>query len=133
MKKVTLSKEMLKNISKNEYYSQEDFVKDCKCYIKSLKSGRVQYTVTHVSNSGMSRDIFIQSYEGTMTKGYFRTYFSMLQVLGYKFASKYSSDIKVGGCGMNMLFATNYNICNYFNRMGLITEKEFKTLCQKIN
>lgn len=133
MKKVTLSKEMLKNISKNEYYSQEDFVKDCKCYIRALKSGRVQYTVTHVSNSGMSRDIFIQSYEGTMTKGYFRTYFSMLQVLGYKEASKYSSDIRVSGCGMNMLFATNYDICRYFKRIGLINENEFKTLCQKIN
>ena len=84
MKNVTLSKEMLKNIAKNKYYSQEDFIKDCKCYIKALKSGRLQYTVTHVSNSGMSRDIFIQSYEGTMTKGYFRTYFSMLKVFGYK-------------------------------------------------
>ena len=133
MKNVVLSKEMLKNISKNEYYSQEDFIKDCKCYIKALKSGRLQYTVTHVSNSGMSRDIFIQSYEGTMTKGYFRTYFSMLQVLGYKFASKYSSDIKIGGCGMNMLFATNYNICHDFNRMGLINDAECKILSQKIN
>lgn len=133
MKNIALSQEMIKNISKNEYYSQEDFVKDCKCYIKALKSGRLQYTVTHVSNSGMSRNIFIQSYEGTMTKGHFRTYFSMLQVLGYKEASKYSSDIRRYGCGMNMLFATNYNICHDFNRMGLITEKEFKTLCQKIN
>lgn len=133
MKKVILSKEMLKNIAKNEYYSQEDFIKDCKCYIKALKSGRLQYTVTHVSNSGMSRNIFIQSYEGTITKGHFRTYFSMLQVLGYKEASKYSSDIRVGGCGMNMLFSTNYNICHDFKRMGLITEKECEILCQKIN
>jgi hypothetical protein len=71
MKNVILSKEMLKNIAKNEYYSQEDFIKDCKCYIKALKSGRLQYIVTHVSNSGMSRNIFIQSYEGTMAKGHF--------------------------------------------------------------
>ena len=133
MKKVTLSKEILKNISKNEYYSQDDFVKDCKCYIKALKSGRLQYTVTHVSNSGMSRNIFIQSYEGTMTKGHFRTYFGMLQVLGYKEASKYSSDIRVSGCGMNMLFATNYNICHDLKRIGLITKKECEVLCQKIN
>jgi len=133
MKNVVLSKEMLKNISIVEYYTEEDFIKDCKCYIKALKSGRLQYTVTHVSNSGMSRNIFIQSYEGTMTKGHFRTYFSMLQVLGYKFASKYSSDIKIGGCGMNMLFATNYNICHDFNRMGLINDAECKILSQKIN
>ena len=133
MKKVILSKEMIKNISKNEYYSQEDFIKDCKCYIKALKSGRLQYTVTNVSKSGMSRDIFIQSYEGTMTKGHFRTYFGMLKVFGYKEASKYSSDIRVGGCGMNMLFATNYNICHDLKRIGLITKKECELLCQKIN
>lgn len=133
MKNVVLSKEMFKNISIVEYYTEEDFIKDCKCYIKALKSGRLQYTVTHVSNSGMSRNIFIQSYEGTMTKGHFRTYFSMLQVLGYKFASKYSSDIKIGGCGMNMLFATNYNICHDFNLMGLINDAECKILSQKIN
>lgn len=133
MKNVVLSKEMIKNISKNEYYSQEDFIKDCKCYIKALKSGRLQYTVTHVSNSGMSRDILIQSYEGTMTKGHFRTYFSMLQVLGYKEANKYSNDIKVSGCGMSMLFATNYNICHDFKHMGLINDAECKILSQKIN
>lgn len=133
MKKVTLSKEMLKNISKNEYYSEEGFIKDCKCYIKALKSGRLQYTVTNVSKSGMSRDIFIQSYEGTMTKGYFRTYFGMLKILGYKEASRYSSYIRVGGCGMNMLFATNYNICHDLKRIGLITKKECELLCQKIN
>lgn len=133
MKNIALSQEMIKNISKKEYYSQEEFIKDCKCYIKALKSGRLQYTVTHVSNSGMSRNIFIQSYEGTMTKGHFRTYFGMLQVLGYKEASKYSSDIRVSGCGMNMLFATNYNICHDLKRIGLINENECRTLCQKIN
>lgn len=133
MKTVQLSKEMIKNISKNEYYSKEDFVKDCKVYIKALKAGRVKYTVTNVSKSGMSRDIFIQSFEGTMTKGYFRTYFSMLEVLGYRFASKYSSDIKVSGCGMNMLFATNYNIIHSFKAMNLISAKECEILCQKIS
>ena len=81
----------------------------------------------------MSRDIFIQSYEGTMKKGYFRTYFSMLKVLGYKEASKYSNDIKVNGCGMNMLLATNYDIVRDFKRIGFINDKECELLSQKIN
>ena len=131
MKKLTLSKEILNNLKKNEYYSQEDFIKDCKCYIKALKSGRLQYTVTHVSNSGMSRNIFIQSYEGTMTKGYFRQYSMLTEILGYKRVNW--ADIRVSGCGMNMLFATNYDICHDFKRIGLITEKECEILCQKIN
>ena len=129
--KVKLSKEILNNLKKNEYYSEEDFIHDCKVYIKALKSGRLQYNVTSVSKSGMSRDINIQSYEGTMAKGYYREYIYLTDALGYKRVGW--SDIRVSGCGMNMLFATNYNIIHDFKRMGLISEKECKTLCQKIN
>lgn len=131
MKEIKLSKEIEKSISKNEYYSKEDFIKDCKDYLKALKSGRLQYTVTNVSKSGMSRDIHIQSYEGTMTKGYYRQYSKMLECLGYKIVNW--ADIRVNGCGMNMLFATNYNIVYYFERIGLISRKDCEILCQKIN
>lgn len=115
----------------NDYYTTEDFIADAKTYIKALKSGRVQYRVTHVSQSGMSRDINIQSYEGTMNKGYYRNYITMLQTLGYRF-SKHSWDIKVSGCGMDMLFATNYDIIHTFHRLGLINRKSCDTLAQKI-
>lgn len=131
MKKVILSKEILNNLKKNEYYNEEDFIYDCKVYIKALKSGRLQYTVTNVSKSGISRDINIQSYEGTMAKGYYRQYTGLTDALGYKRSGW--ADIRVGGCGMNMLFATNYNIIHDFKRMGLISDKECKTLSQKIN
>lgn len=127
-----LSKEMTKKLSLESYYDEEQFIKDCKTYIKALKSGRLQYTVTHVSSSGMSRDINIQSFEGSMTKGYFRSYNMMLTILGYSFA-KHSNDIKVSGCGMNILFATNYDIIHTFKRMGLIKNKTCEVLAQKIN
>ena len=129
MKKLT--KEMTKRLNEEEYYNQEDFIKDCKTYIKALKAGRLQYTVTHVSVSGMSRNINIQSYEGTKSKGYFRNYNMMLTILGYSFA-KYSNDIKVSGCGMDMLFKTNYDIIHTFKRMGLIQSKTCNILSQKI-
>ena len=64
--KITLSKEIIKEINNMEYYDTESFISDCKTYIKALKSGRLQYKVTHVSKSGMSRNIEIQSFEGTM-------------------------------------------------------------------
>lgn len=131
MRNIKLSKEIEKLISENEYYSIEDFIKDCNCYIKALKSGRLQYKVTHVSKSGMSRDINIQSYEGNMTKGYYRQYSNLTEVLGYKRVNW--ADIRVNGCGMNMLFATNYNIVNDFKRMNLITSKECEALCQMIS
>ena len=133
MQKINLTNEMIKRIESNEYYSKEDFIKDCQTYIKALKSGRLQYRVTNVSASGMSRDILISSYEGSMNKGYYRNYTLMLEVLGYKFASKHSSEIKISGCGMNMLFATNYNIIHIFKRIGLINQKSCDVLAQLMN
>ena len=133
MQKINLTNDMAKRIESNEYYSKEDFIKDCQTYIKALKSGRLQYRVTSVSKSGMSRDILISSFEGSMAKGYYRNYVSMLEMLGFNFASKYASEIKVKGCGMNMLFATNYNIIHTFKNIGLISKKQCETLAQIIN
>ena len=133
MKKVELKKEMIKALESMDHYTQEDFIRDTNIYIKALKSGRLQYRVTNVSKSGMSRDILISSYEGSMNKGYYRNYTLMLEVLGHKFASKYSSEIKISGCGMNMLFATNYNIIHTFKRIGLINQKSCDVLAQLMN
>ena len=133
MQKINLTNDMIKRIESNEYYSKEDFIKDCQTYIKALKSGRLQYRVTSYSKSGMSRDILISSFEGSMNKGYYRNYTSMLEVLGFNFASKFASEIRVKGCGMNMLFATNYNIIHAFKNIGLINSKQCKTLAQIIN
>lgn len=133
MQKINLTNEIIKRIESNIYYSKENFVGDCKTYIKALKSGRLQYRVVSVSASGMSRDILISSFEGSMNKGYYRNYTSMLEALGFNFASKYASEIKVKGCGMNMLFATNYNIIHTFKNIGLINKKQCETLAQIIN
>lgn len=121
---IKLSKEILKRIESEEHYSDDSFISDCKAYIKAVESGRILYGVTHVSNSGMSRNISIKSFEGKMTKGYYRAYTMMLQTLGYKFASKYDSDIKVSGCGMDMLFNTNYNIIHALHGMKFISRKK---------
>ena len=133
MQKVNLTNEMIKRIENNKYYSNEDFINDCKTYIKALKSRRLQYMVTNVSKSGMSRDILISSFEGSMTKGYYRNYASMLEVLGFSFVPKYLSEIRVKGCGMNMLFATNYNIIHTFKNINLISKKQCEILSQMIN
>lgn len=130
MKKLT--NEVLKFIKSKDYYTEDDFCKDAKTYINAVKSGRIKYEVTHVSSSGMSRDINIQSYEGTMSKGSYRTYNYFLQAMGYR-SKKHSWDITVSGCGMNMLFATNYDIIHSLKRMGFINEETCRTLAQKVN
>lgn len=129
---IKLSEEVKKRISKDSYYSEEDFIKDCKVYIKAVASGRILYAVTHVSSSGMSRNINVKSFEGKMSGGYYRSYYGMFNALGNSFA-KDSHDIKVGGCGMNMLFHLNYTTIRQLHKMGFISKNKCDILAQKVN
>ena len=133
MKKIQLTKEMIKRLENETYYTQEYFIQDCKEYIKAIKEGRMLYLVDTVSNSGMSRTLIIKSCEkNKRTKDfYYRNYTFLFKILGYSLSKDYN--IKVSGCGMNMLFATNYNIIHTFKNIGLINSKVCDVLAQKIN
>lgn len=129
---IKLSKEVTKRISGSAYYTEENFIEDCKAYIKAVASGRILYTVTHVSASGMSRDINIKSFEGKMSSGYYRSYFRMFKALGNSFA-KDSRNVRISGCGMNMLFHLNYTTIHQMHRMGFISKNKCDVLAQKVN
>ena len=133
MQNITLSKETEKRLSKEEYYTKEMLLDDIQDYIKALKEGRLQYLVMNVSSSGMSRAILIQSCEQSKSNNsfYFRQYSRMFEMLNYKLDKNYN--IKVSGCGMNMLFATNYYLIQTFKSMNIISENEADILAQKIN
>ena len=133
MQNITLSKETEKRLSKEEYYTKEMLLNDIQDYIKALKEGRLQYLVMNVSQSGMNRNILIQSCEQNKSNNnfYFRQYSRMFEMLNYKLDKDYN--IRVVGCGMNMLFATNYNLIHTFKNMNIISENEAVILAQKIN
>lgn len=133
MKKIQLTKEMIKRLEKETYYTQEYFIQDCKEYIKAVKEGRMLYLVDTVSNNRMSRTLIIKSCDkNKRTKDfYYRNYTFMFKILGYSLSKDYN--IKVSGCGMNMLFATNYDIIHTFKNIGLIKSKVCDVLAQKIN
>ena len=133
MQNITLSKEIEKRLSKEEYYTKDMLLDDIQIYIKALKEGRLQYMVISVSTNGMNRNILVQSCEQNKTNNnfYFRQYSRMFEMLGYKLNKDYT--VKVSGCGMNMLFATNYNLIHTFKSMNIISELECKILAQKIN
>ena len=133
MQNITLSKEIEKRLSKEEYYTKEMLISDIQTYIKALKEGRLQYIVMNVSSNGMNRNILVQSCEQNKTNNnfYFRQYSRMFEMLGYKLDKNYN--IRVSGCGMNMLFATNYNLIHTFKNMSIISEYEAEVLAQKIN
>ena len=42
-------------------------------------------------------------------------------------------NIRVSGCGMNLLFGTNYYLIQRFKSMNIISESEANILAQKIN
>jgi hypothetical protein len=129
MKTITLSNEVLKAIEANEYYSDEQFLSDANQWIKAIEQGRVICSVVSVSKSGMSRKLKFLSFEPNKNseRGYYRQYNTMLKTLGYKLKDYC---ITVKGCGMDMIFHTNYIIIHDFKRMGIITDEQCKTLCQ---
>lgn len=132
MQTIQLSKEVLKAIAKNGYYSEEQFISDAQSWVKAIKEGRVICSVLSVSQSGMSRQLKFLSFEPSKTEGaqgWYRQYNTMLQVLGFRY-NKTKYCISVSGCGMDMIFHTNYTIMHYFKRMGIITSEECEKLCQ---
>lgn len=132
MENITLSKEVLKNIKKNEYYSEEQFISDAQSWINAIKEGRVLCSVLSVSASGMSRQLKFVAYEPSKEggQGWYRQFNSMLQALGFRY-NKAKYCISVSGCGMDMIFHTNYTIIHDFKRMGFITSEECEKLCQQ--
>ena len=132
MQNITLSKDIEKRLSKEEYYSKEMLLNDIEDYIKALKEGRLQYLVMNVSSNGMNRNILIQSCEQSKTTNnfYFRKYSRMFEMLNYKLDKDYT--LRFSGCGMKMLFATNYYLIQTFKSMNIISELEAEILAQKI-
>jgi len=135
LKSINLDK-VSKNVTRqpndiSEYYSLEDFVEDAVSYIKAIKSGRMLCIIHSVSNSGMSRVLSFKACEKSKTGYNYRQFAFMFKVLGYTETKKYSSQFRVSGCGMDMVFHTNYSIIHDLYRMGLINKKECSTLSQK--
>lgn len=136
-KRIEADREIMRRVNNESFYTIEDFIKDIQTYIKAVKDGRILYTVISVARSGMSRDISILSCEKSRYNGdtqhYYRQYCMMLKVLGYRVNRGYRDTIKVNGCGMNMLFATNHSLIHKFCRLGFISKKQCGILAQKVN
>jgi hypothetical protein len=123
-------KNLLKKINDN-FYRVEDFIEMCKIYLDALEEGRLACIIKSVSKSGMSRKLQFISCESTLSKKpeyFYVNYCSLLSVFGYK--RKDNCNI-VTGCGMDMVFATNYNVVGNLYSLGFIDKDKQKTLEQK--
>lgn len=128
--KTTLSNEVKKYISKEKYYNEEQFTKDAKRYIKAIKEGRIICLIASVSKSGMSRTIrFMECKKAEgINKYYYLNYNQFFRALGY---SQAGDNFRIGGCGMDMIFHTNYTNIRNLHRMGFLNKKDCDKLAQE--
>ena len=127
--KIEANKELLKQLGKvNSHYQTEDLARDIQDYIKAIKSGRMFCVIHSVSKSGMSRNISFHSWQGNKTKGYYRQYWALFKALGYTPATGNRDAFRINGCGMDMIFHTNYSIIHTLRQMGILT----KSLCAEL-
>ena len=117
---------------KNEYKIDiETFINNAKRYIKAIKENRMICAIGSVSKSGMSRNIkFVElAKSDTSDKHQLYNFYQFFDVLGYT-KVKNSDYFRIGGCGMDMIFHTNYTIMHDLRRLGFINKEECDTLAQ---
>lgn len=125
---LTKQKDILKAISKHQYYSVEQFKKDVVTYIKAIKERRMMCSIHSVSSTGMSRVISFHSCEKSKGGYYYRNYMQFFMTLGYQ---RTKDHFRIHGCGMDMIFHTNYSNMHTFHRLGFLTKKECEHLAQQ--
>ena len=128
---IEANKEILKGISKLNYYTVENFISDAKDYIKAISEYRMLCVIEKVSSSGMSRNIKFHSCEPRKDGlFYYRQYRCLFLALGYT-EVKNSDSFRIGGCGMDMIFHTNYTIIHRLHRLEFITKEQCEKLAQQ--
>ena len=104
-------------------------------FCKATAEGRLFCVIHSVSSSGMSRNMSFHEtakYGKKMNDG--RQYgqfnfWALFSALGYQVV-KDSDAFRIGGCGMNMVFNTHYNVIHSAHGFGLITKEQCSKLSQ---
>ena len=111
------------------YMSYESFIKECLQYIKAIKERRMVCHIHRVSSSGMSRTLAFHSCEKNRKTNdfWYSNYFSLFTALGY---TRAGDVFRVHGCGMDMVFHTNYSNIHTFEGLGIINKKQCERLAQ---
>ena len=120
-RKETIFKNIKDKCALNGGYDAERFYSDALTYIKAIKEGRVLFNIVSVSSFGIIRKFDILSCEGRGKQYRFRHYTQFFEALGFTVKSNY---IVVVGCGMDMVFDTNYTTIRRLFDIGFISKKE---------
>ena len=124
----------LKSFNKKQKYEYDfdNFMYDAKRYIKAIKEGRIICNIDHVSNSGMSRTLkFVEMAKDKHNNRYYLlNFYRLFEFFGY--AKINNSDyFRVYGCGMDMVFSSNYSNIHAFKSYGIINKKVCDVLSQR--
>ena len=120
-----------KNIEKQSWYDEDQFYHDCLRYVKAIKERRVICSIGSVSRSGMSRTMkFLECSKGTYNFNYLN-FFVFFKVLGYSESRAMEHYFTIHGCGMDMVFHTNYTNIHYMRNLGVINKKQCDSLAQQ--
>lgn len=125
---IQADKELVKAIEGTNYYSIDNFISDASDYIEATKAGRMLCVIPHVSRSGMSRVIKFHSWQPGK-RGYYRQYNGLFKALGYR-ESRDRSGFTISGCGMDVVFHTNYTNIHRLARLGFISRAVCESLAQ---
>ena len=127
-----IAKELkLSNVEKYGSTDVQDFIRNAKRYIKAIKQGRVICVIESVSASGMSRVLKFNECSGSVKNGFrYLNFWKLFKDLGFSEARN-SNAFRINGCGMDMVFHTNYTIIHQLQRLGFLSKKECENLAQK--
>lgn len=131
-KNIQADKSIMKYLNSNNYMSVDDFIRNAERYIKAIEEGRVINSIGSVSKSGMSRTIkFVECAKNKNTKRHqYLNFFTLFKALGYSEARSQNGYFSISGCGMDMIFHTNYSNIHVLCRLGFITKNKCSVLAQ---
>lgn len=110
------------------------FLEDMERYLLATKEGRLLCIIHSVSSSGMSRTMSFHEcakYDEPLSDGRkftYQAFRSLFKALGHREAKR--EGFVIGGCGMDMIFSTHYNVINVAKHAGIITKAECSQLEQ---
>lgn len=109
------------------YLKSEEGMRNAERFIKALKEHRIIASVKHVSQSGMSRDIFFGEVQTVDKRPYIYQFNWFLKNIGYRYNDS-DHTIKVGGCGMDMVFSTIHSATSTLEYYGFKVPQNYAGL-----
>jgi hypothetical protein len=103
---------------------EEYQLKSIEVFISALRTRTLLCNIASVSQSGMSRKMSFLTIADNQVWRFNR----LFELDGYKLDK--NGDVKVNGCGMDMVWNTVYTLCHKLNQLGLLSDEELPILSQ---